>query len=489
MTIVYFSILGLLISLLYPPYFFLPLGFILFPLIDIVYEKKLVTSSNKHKFLSGFSLYLFFLFSYLQWIYQPFLVFEETKNFFFLSFLLIIVIGILFGIVFIFIKNINNIFINIFYLPILFSFFEFILSRIPSGFPWVSISAIISSNQIGIYLIKIFGTQFTSFLIILIFMSPYLFIKYEKNLNYNLKVKLILIPTILISLISFLVLTIKNSENKDRQLVIDIFQIEKSNKQYDEAYLTSVYEDIVKKIIDSDADLIIFAENNYPYLIKDIKDLGIQKYLNPNQTVIIGGTRVHNSKYFNSLLSINSNNAEYFDKKILVPFGEFLPFRKQLNFMEIISGTQDYSIGQQPRLININNEFSFIPVICYEILFYWKILNIKNKNSDLIINITNDIWFGKYLGPYQHFYISKLRAAEFNKPLIRVSNNGISSIIDNNGKILKFIKLNNKAKLSYKMKIKKYSDFNIIHKIFTIIYMIFVTYYIFIIYFKKNEIR
>ena len=93
----------------------------------------------------------------------------------------------------------------------------------------------------------------------------------------------------------------------------------------------------------------------------------------------------------------------------------------------------DYNVGDKKRIIKINNNISYIPVICYEIIFYWKLVDNINLNSDLIINITNDIWFGKYLGPYQHFYHSKLRAAEIGKPLIRVSNNGISAIFNENG--------------------------------------------------------
>ena len=88
------------------------------------------------------------------------------------------------------------------------------------------------------------------------------------------------------------------------------------------------------------------------------------------------------------------------------------------------------------------NDVDIIPVICYEIIFFNDLLNNINKSSPLLINLTNDAWFGKFSGPYQHFYLSRLRSAEFNKYLIRVSNNGVSAIIDNYGKILEFIPLN-----------------------------------------------
>ena len=112
--------------------------------------------------------------------------------------------------------------------------------------------------------------------------------------------------------------------------------------------------------------------------------------------------------------------------------------------MNIIAGSTDFNIGSIARYIEIDNEINFIPVICYEIIFFWKLINNKNLHSDLIVNITNDSWFGNLIGPYQHFYLSKMRSAEFNKPLIRVSNNGISAIFSQDGKILKASKLNKK---------------------------------------------
>ena len=132
-------------------------------------------------------------------------------------------------------------------------------------------------------------------------------------------------------------------------------------------------------------------------------------------------------------------------------------------------------------LNRLQNRIKYIPVICYEVIFYWKLLNKKNINNDIIINITNDTWFGKFLGPYQHLYLTKLRAAEFNKPVLRVSNNGISAIIDNNGKVINFTKLNFKKSFKNFLKIKKTNYFGAIHNI-CIFYLIFIIFINFIFY-------
>ena len=201
--------------------------------------------------------------------------------------------------------------------------------------------------------------------------------------------------------------------------------------------------------------------------------------------MIIGATRFENNKYYNSLISITSSKVNYFDKKILVPFGEFLPFRDSLNFLERIAGPNNFSNGNDQRLIYLPNNISFIPVICYEIVFYWKLLNKSNYKSNFIINITNDFWFGKYIGPYQHFYLTKIRAAEFNKPIIRVSNNGISAVIDNDGSIIKSTKLNNFEKFKHKLFLKENINFVKLHlilKIYFLIIFLSITLY----YSRKN---
>ena len=115
-------------------------------------------------------------------------------------------------------------------------------------------------------------------------------------------------------------------------------------------------------------------------------------------------------------------------------------------------------------------------------------INKLNYNNNLIINITNDIWFGKFLGPYQHLYLAKLRAAEFNKKLVRVSNNGISAIIDEKGSLLSFIDLNDKKSIRYNLTINQNDNFYITHYLLNI-YLLVIILLIFIYYIKKVHAR
>ena len=117
-----------------------------------------------------------------------------------------------------------------------------------------------------------------------------------------------------------------------------------------------------------------------------------------------------------------------------MPFGEFLPFEKILKKIGIRSLTNNYqsfSRGEKREIIDItkkNFSIKILPLICYEIIYSGKIF--KDYNFDLIVNISEDGWFGKSIGPKQHLNHSKFRAVESGKYVVRSSNNGIASIIN-----------------------------------------------------------
>ena len=120
--------------------------------------------------------------------------------------------------------------------------------------------------------------------------------------------------------------------------------------------------------------------------------------------------------------------------------------------------------------------------------FFWQLINENNFNSDLIVNITNDSWFGNLSGPYQHFYLTRLRSAEFNKPLIRVSNNGISAYIDNFGNIVSFTELNKKEIKKIKISLLK-DQKNLLnyHRVILYLFSLLILFALILNY--KNESR
>ncbi len=482
MSILIYFILGLLTSLLFPPYFFLPLGFIIFPLLCLLLDSNRKNKNNLHIF-KNFSFFgIGFFISYLFWIKNPFFVFEETKNFFPVFLLLIILLSLILSFIFTIVSKLGKRIPLIFLIPFMFTISEYTISVIFYGFPWFTFSLIISSNEYLLFLLKSFGTLISSYLIIQIFCLPYIFLN-TLNLKKEIKYSIffIVLPIIFLMISHFY---FKDNNLKTNTIDLEIFQL---NFKNNDQSLTpeEKLNIIIDNIKESTASMLIFGENNFPYLLDDL-DLKILKdSLKENQVLIIGATRFENNKYYNSLINITPTKVTYFDKKILVPFGEFLPFRDSLTFLESITGPHNFSNGREERIINLSKNISFIPVICYEIAFYWKLLDKLNYKSNFIINITNDFWFGNYIGPYQHLYLTKIRAAEFNKPIIRVSNNGISAVIDNKGSIIKNTELNKNVKFEHKLFLQENINFfneHLILKIYFFIIFLLITFY----YLKKN---
>jgi len=266
-----------------------------------------------------------------------------------------------------------------------------------------------------------------------------------------------------------------NDINFTNQINVSLAQI---NLPINQMLNNSKIEDKFKYIVDTikknNSDIVVFAENNYPFILEKKDSQILQNSLKPGTSLIIGSTRKESENYFNSMFLIDQEKISKFDKKILVPFGEFIPLRKFFGFMDFIAGSVDYSIGEGTRKLKLSDKIKILPVICYEIVYFWEMLDQKNIDTNIIINITNDSWFGNFSGPYQHFYFSKLRAAEFNKPLIRVSNNGISAAIDNYGTIIDFIGLNNQLTKEIKVYIPDVQmNYLLLHKL--IMFIIFLS--------------
>ncbi len=142
------------------------------------------------------------------------------------------------------------------------------------------------------------------------------------------------------------------------------------------------------------------------------------------------------TEFYNSILALGTGSHIY-HKCHLVPFGEFLPFdthlRGLINFFNIpmssfIEGPCDQS------LLNSKN-LKLLPLICYEIAFP-ELVRIGVPKSQVMVNISEDGWFGKSWGPHQHLEIARMRAKETGRPLLRATTSGISAIIDAKGNII-----------------------------------------------------
>ncbi|MEM6634424.1 MAG: apolipoprotein N-acyltransferase [Pseudomonadota bacterium] len=162
--------------------------------------------------------------------------------------------------------------------------------------------------------------------------------------------------------------------------------------------------------------------------------------------VVLGIQRRQGEQAFNSLVLLNDQGAlgAIYDKHHLVPFGEYMPMRDTAARLGLRAFADQlgrgYTAGPPPRPITFANAGPAMPLICYEAIFP-QLVGGYDARPDWIIQITNDAWFGKVSGPYQHLAQARLRAIEQGLPLVRAANTGVSAIIDAHGRTVAEIAL------------------------------------------------
>lgn len=355
--------------------------------------------------------------------------------------------------------------------PVFWTVLEFLRSYAFTGFPWSSLgysqykflSFIQAADVIGVYGISFLIVAFNGAVADLLLRKQR---KTERPL-YSL------VPTVS----GFLILTIvlittfsyglyRLYQERDGSVIkaaIVQGNIEQ-DKKWEPFYQREVigtYKELSTAASAFKPDIIVWPETSVPFYFGKDRELtelltdfqkGLDSYLlfgsvlfkeqkTENRRQKTDKKRSHKPEigYTNSavLLDNNGNISYIYDKIHLVPFGEYVPLRTLLFFVEKLAfGIGDYMPGED--YIKAATPFgSFGALICYEIIFPGLVRKFFIRDGDFIITITNDAWFGKTHGPYQHFSMAVFRAIENRKPVIRAANTGISGFIDSNGRILK----------------------------------------------------
>ncbi|HXP03471.1 MAG TPA: apolipoprotein N-acyltransferase [Stellaceae bacterium] len=189
---------------------------------------------------------------------------------------------------------------------------------------------------------------------------------------------------------------------------------------------------------------VIWPEAAATYLLE--RDAGhrdaIAAVVPPDGYVLTGALRgpplpLAVTAVWNSIDAIDGSgrmSAQY-DKAHLVPFGEYMPLSNWLPIKKFTPGVIDLSAGPGPRTLALGNLPPFSPLICYEAIFPGAVLDSHDRPA-WILNVSNDAWYGRSAGPYQHFAMARTRAVEEGLPLIRVANNGITGVVDAQGRVL-----------------------------------------------------
>ncbi|MDJ0949629.1 MAG: apolipoprotein N-acyltransferase [Alphaproteobacteria bacterium] len=149
---------------------------------------------------------------------------------------------------------------------------------------------------------------------------------------------------------------------------------------------------------------------------------------------------------WNSVYAIDEAGeaAAIYDKHHLVPFGEYLPLRdilKSAGIDKIAPGALDFSPGPGLATLGLPGLPRLSPLICYEVIFPSRVIA-PGARPGWLLNVTNDAWFGRSSGPYQHLASARIRAVEEGLPLVRAANTGISAVVDSHGRVTARLGLN-----------------------------------------------
>lgn len=193
------------------------------------------------------------------------------------------------------------------------------------------------------------------------------------------------------------------------------------------------------------AQVVIWPESAVPYDIEEQPE--VREYLAavapPGGALIVGGDRydfdatppvAHNSLF---VLDATGKVLSRYDKVDLVPFGEFLPLRfvlSHLGLRKLTEGALDFTPGPGRMTVRLPDLPATSPLICFEAAFPDK-ATANGERPGWLVNVTNDAWFGRSSGPYQHLAMARMRAVEEGLPLVRAANTGISVITDPYGRI------------------------------------------------------
>ena len=344
--------------------------------------------------------------------------------------------------------KINNNFFSVLFISSIFTISEFSRYFFLNGVPWL-IPGNIFLDTISQNIYPIFGVTAASFFIYFICA---LFIVYSNN-----KIFYVSAAILIISLLPFS----PADETKDGIKVSIVQPASDPFLKYEDNYYLKI-EDNLNKLIDTvskDSELVVLPEAELPYSQNSIRFINFLKNTEISEKIILGVWKYEDAKLYNAIFSPRYNEA--YKKIHLVPFGEYIPFieglRGIINFFDLPMSNVSHGSQLQENIRILDN----IPIsspICFDIAFPNTVRKM-NKSSLLMINVSNDTWFGNSIGPYHHLSIARVRSIENNRYTIRATNDGISAIISNKGTIVTLLDKGKSGSLEGNVKLIKNRTF------------------------------
>lgn len=337
----------------------------------------------------------------------------------------------------------------LFSFPFLWVGFELIRAFILTGFPWASLGHSQYRTLPLIQIADITGVYGLSFLIAMANVVLYRIVKgvvRKKQAAYPTKsaVALFILLALTLGYGFYRLNSVDHGEPVKVVLVQgNIPQDVKWDPAFQEATV-AIYEKLSRKACTTGGNLVIWPESALPFYFQSEEKYAarVKALASELKSCLVVGSPAYEKdgeriRYLNSafLLAPSGDVLGRSDKMHLVPFGEYVPLQKLLPFVnKLVTGIGEFSSGTKITPLNTGKGEIGV-LVCFEGIFPELARAYVRAGSRLLVNITNDAWFGKSSAPYQHLSMTVFRAVENRVPLVRAANTGISSIIDSKGHI------------------------------------------------------
>ncbi len=477
---------GLLAALTLAPVDFLPAGFVAFTLLVWLLDGALARPglgkwrAQGPAFLVGWWFGFGYFVAGLWWIGAAVLV--DAANFAWALPLAVLGLPAILALFFGFAAALAHLFwrdglSRIFVLAASFTLLELLRGWAFTGFPWNNLGTMLTSNLWFMQSAALIGVDGLSLIAVVLFASPALLA------DSKARWRGIVFPALmLVALAAWGYLRPIYMPVVDDGKTIEARLVQPSvaqNLKWDTAEKQKIFDQLMsltKEKSGKRPDLVLWPETALPYLLQERPQTLFEMggALSEGQLILTGAIRVEGeagggARYYNSVLAINDKGevAGAADKLHLVPFGEYLPLAdwlEPLGVNPLVVAPGAFSPGLRAERISGPKGVLIVPLICYEVIFAGPVKR-QVKGADLIVNVTNDAWYGATPGPYQHFRQAQLRAIENGLPLLRVGNNGLSGLIDPLGKVSGGLALNAIGKSDIAIKIERSHTFYAQHGI------------------------
>ena len=347
--------------------------------------------------------------------------------------------------------NFKNVLSSFFLYSLIFGLIEYLRGNILTGFPWNLIVYSFSENISFLSLLSVIGTYSFNLIAISFFSAPAIYILKKSKKEIIVCILILLLPIFFFTHGLYYKKKFLSNETEKNSILIRVIGSSISlNRFYDNNQTEKIIRELIKLSSPdhNQKTFFLWPEGIIPNIYQDelySYNSLFSKNFGENHQIGFGVTSRssigNNYKYFNSfsVFDNNLNLIQNYNKNNLVPFGEFLPLENILNKIGLKTITNNFGSfdkGDSRNVISIksgSDQFKFLPLICYEIIYSGNLS--KDLNYNFIFNISEDGWFGKSIGPKQHFAHSIFRAIENGKYILRSANNGMTAIINPLGEI------------------------------------------------------